>query len=269
MWTALEPYLGEPRRSLLHLRFLAALHRQALAGDHSDLARCYPSCGGIADPDQAWAAIQRGPLPEKVPATVQTNEVGRSAALLPGFFEIARRTSFPLRLLEIGCSAGLNLRQPLPDPIRVSERRGCDLSPIQPDDQGRLTLLSFVWPDQTERFHELDRAISDARTIPATLDQADAVDWTERQLAHPTPGVATVLFHSIMLMYLSDESRARFERILAAAGERATDGAPLAWLSMEPDPSVPEAAVDLGYWPGGERVRIATAGFHGRDVRLV
>jgi hypothetical protein len=269
LWIALEPYLAEPRRSLLHLRFLSALHRQALAGQHPELARCYPSCGGTADPEQAWKAIECGPLPEKIPPTVQTNEVGRSGALRPGFLEIARRTKLPLRLLEIGCSAGLNLRQPLPDPIVVKERRGCDLWPIEPDDQGRLTLLSYVWPDQTERFQELDRAIAMARDVPATLDQADAVDWTEQQLARPVAGVATVLFHSIMLMYLSDDSRARFEKILNAAGERATDEAPLAWLAMEPDASVPEAAVDLTFWPGGERVRIATAGFHGRNVSVV
>lgn len=269
MWVALEPYLAEPRRSLLHLRFLAALHRQALAGEHPELARCYPSCGGIADPEQALLAIQGGPLPDKIPPTVQTNEVGRSGALLPGFLELARRTKLPLRLLEIGCSAGLNLRQPLPEPIKIFGRRGCDLSPIELNDQGRLTLLSYVWPDQTERFQELDRAIATARDVPATLDQADAVDWTEEQLARPVPGVATVLFHSIMLMYLSDQSRARFERILSAAGLRATEEAPLAWLAMEPDPSVPEAAVDLTFWPSGKRVRIATAGFHGRNVSVL
>ncbi len=38
----------------------------------------------------------------------QTNEVRRSALLLPGFIEIARKTGLPLRLLEIGASAGLN-----------------------------------------------------------------------------------------------------------------------------------------------------------------
>jgi hypothetical protein len=78
-----------------------------------------------------------------------------------------------------------------------------------------------------------------------------------------------VLFHSIMLMYLSDAARERLSRILSEAGERATDEAPLAWLAMEPDASVPEAAVDLTFWPGGKRVRVATAGFHGRNVSVV
>jgi len=260
MWSALEPYIGEPRRSLLPLRFMAALHRRALAGQLPNLAKCYPSCGGVADAEQAWIALQRGPLPEKL--------VTRSFALLPGFLKIACRTSLPLRLLEIGCSAGLILRQPLPDPITTAERRGCDLAPIELDEAGRLTLLSFLWADQTERFQVLDGVIAAAREVPATLDQLDAVDWAEAQLARPVPGVATVLFHSIMLMYLSDAARERLTGIMTAAGERATEEAPLAWLSMEPDPSVPEAAVDLTYWPGGKRVRIATAGFHGKNVQL-
>jgi hypothetical protein len=38
----------------------------------------------------------------------QTNEVRRSAVLLPGFLTIAAETGLPLRILELGASAGLN-----------------------------------------------------------------------------------------------------------------------------------------------------------------
>ncbi len=38
----------------------------------------------------------------------QTNEVGRSGVLVGGFLQIAKETGLPLRLLEIGASAGLN-----------------------------------------------------------------------------------------------------------------------------------------------------------------
>ena len=38
----------------------------------------------------------------------QTNEVGRSGVLVGGFLQIAKDTGLPLRLLEIGASAGLN-----------------------------------------------------------------------------------------------------------------------------------------------------------------
>ena len=40
----------------------------------------------------------------------QTNEVGRSAALLGGLLVLVDRFQLPVRLFEIGCSAGLNLR---------------------------------------------------------------------------------------------------------------------------------------------------------------
>jgi hypothetical protein len=33
-----------------------------------------------------------------------------------------------------------------------AEREGCDLEPVDPTtDEGRLTLLSYVWPDQAAR----------------------------------------------------------------------------------------------------------------------
>jgi len=273
---ALEPYAGEPRRALTLLRFMAALHRRALTGSLPDLARCYPSCGGVADTDQAsggaadtdqaWTAIQaalsNGPI--ELPRTVQTNEVTRSCALVPGFLEIAKRTRLPLRLLEIGCSAGLNLRwdrfryeasggawgdpaSPVVFPnawdgdialdahIEVAERRGCDLAPVELDENGRLTLLSFVWPELKDRFVRLDRAIDIARQVPATLDACDAVTFLEQRLAEPAPGVATVLFHSIVWLYLSNESQQRIEAI----AERVPD---IALVTQRPvkDPARPD-----------------------------
>ncbi len=134
---------------------------------------------------------------------VQTNEVGRSRALLPGFLEVARHTGLPLRLLEIGASAGLNLRWDhfpfldVPPNVRVVERRGCDLNPIDPTlDENRPAMLCFIWPDQTERFQQLNEVIEIARRVPAPVDRSDAVPWLETHLANPHPEVATVVFHS-------------------------------------------------------------------------
>ena len=228
---------------------------------------------------------------------MQTNEVGRAALLAPGFALIARRGGRALRLLEVGSSAGLLLRwdrygyvaggqelgdprsrlifddawvEPAPDlsgPVVVAERRGCDIAPIDATtDDGRLTLLSFVWPDQLERFARLEAALSIAAEHPVTIDQADAGSWVEQALAQPASGLATVVFHSIVLQYLPPASRRRMRAALERAGAAATAEQPVAWLRMEP--ATPEAAdLRLTTWPGGAEEVLATAGYHGRDVR--
>ena len=199
-----EP-IDDPVGQATALRFLGGVHRLVLQGRAPGLAAFYPSVGGRFeegrdDPEAAFLAAVEEHCDELVEAMsrgVQTNEVGRCAALLVAFLHIARRFELPLRILEIGASAGLNLRwdhfryedgadgsafgdpgSPLRfvdmyrDPLAdlrgdavVVERRGCDRSPIDATtDDGRLTLESFVWPDQVERFTRMDRAIEVAAT---------------------------------------------------------------------------------------------------------
>jgi hypothetical protein len=235
-------------------------------------------------------------LRDDIALPVQTNEVARSAALLGGFLEVADRTRLPLQVLEIGTSAGLNLHfdqyryetdtqawgnPESPVHLRgiiqgdsfpwsvmagVVERRGCDASPLDPaSDRDRLLLTSFVWPDQTERFEALEAALDFARARPVEIEKADAGTWTERQLAHPVEGRATVVFHSLVMMYLSDDSRERMIAAIEEAGRRATATAPVAWLRMELGGD--EADVRLTLWPGGEDRLIAKAGYQGQAVR--
>src|SRR5262249_38169107 len=156
------------------------------------------------------------------------NEVGRSAALVPGFLTVAAATGLPLRLLEVGSSAGLNLRvdgywyeqrgaswgdpdsgvrfvdlwpdasPPLSVAGTIADRRGCDRDPIDATDpESTARLLSYVWPDQTDRFAMLRAALDVARRTPVTIDQVSVDDWLPAQLAEPVPGVATVVFHSV------------------------------------------------------------------------
>jgi hypothetical protein len=270
---ALEPHM--PRsRMLAPLLLLAAIHRMVLEGRLPRAARFYPSAGGHADVDALWPHFLEAVPLATLPACVQTNEVERSRALLPGFLEVAERTGLPLRLLEVGASAGLNLRWDhfpfldVPAGIRVVERRGCDLNPIDPGlDESRGALLAFVWPDQTDRLRLLAEAIDIARRVPAAIDRCDAVDWLGIHLADPRPGVATVVYHSVVLPYLTEERREHLQRVIEDAGSRATTDAPLAWLSMEP--GADQADVHLTIWPGGERRLIAEAGLHGRDVKVL
>lgn len=112
----LDDWRGAPVADALPMRLLGAVHRLVLDGDAPALAAFYPTVGGRVRWPDAWDAfrdvLERHALairPE-LDRQVQTNEVRRSAALLGGFLTVAAATGLPLRLLEIGCSAGLNLR---------------------------------------------------------------------------------------------------------------------------------------------------------------
>jgi hypothetical protein len=133
-----------------------------------------------------------------------------------------------------------------------------------------------VWPDQLERLQRLRGALEVARDTPATVDQADALRWLRERLARLRNGVVTVVFHSVVEMYLSEDDRRTLRDVILDAGRRATPEAPVAWLKMEhlagsaPDPAGPAGIgprnVQLTVWPGGEQRAIATASPHGPPV---
>ncbi len=295
----LAPLAGRPIGDAVLLRLLAAVHELVLGGVEPDLAAHYPSAGGTPGPavgERFVAAVgrHRAALEVMVERGVQTNEPGRSASLLGGFLELAA-LGHPLRVLEVGASAGLNLRfdryryeaggagwGPSASPLRfvdpwldrtpdlgasisVAERRGCDLAPIDPtSEDGRRRLRSLVWPDQPERRARLDAALAVAAEVPVAVDRAEAVGWVAEQLAGPRPGTTTVVVHSIVLQYLEPEARRRLLAELDAAGARATPDAPLAWLRMEPGGD--RAEVRLTTWPGGTTELLARSGYHGPPV---
>jgi len=290
----------DPRDSALALRLMGAAHRLVLEGEAPELALRYAASDG--DRRRTWEAFRAtlveraGRLRTLVEHPVQTNEVGRCAALLPGFLGLAARTGLPLRLLEVGASAGLNLRwagyryeaegfawgpadSPLPIAFdlsggempavaaTVAERAGCDAAPVDPrSEDGRLTLLSYLWPDQPARLERLRIALALAAEDPVEVERADAVEWARERLAEPVTGVATMVYHSIVMMYLSTGEREDFRQTIADAGARAGPEAPLAWLRMEPDGS--RAAIRMTTWPGGEDRLLARAGYHGSPVEL-
>lgn len=298
VWRVVEPYAGEPGTAVVATRFLAAVHRLVLSGRAPELAAFYPSAGGNRDPEEAWPVFRRTVERHEAACRAdtarpcQTNEVGRCAPLLCGFLAVRRATGLPLRLLELGASAGLNLRwdrfdygwwgdpaspvrlgtlfeaaPPGPRPrVAVSERAGCDREPIDPTtEDGALTLSALVWPWQTERMAVLRAAIEVARAVPATVDRADAADWLAERLARPRPGQATVVFHSVFLQYVAAPGRAALAALIRRAGAAASLDAPLAWLRMEPTPNTYETRLTL--WPGGREALVATSGPHGRATR--
>lgn len=267
---ALEPYEGDPPGSALPLRFAAALHRLVLTGRAPELAAHYPTVGGADDPRLAWPAVRR--VVERETAAVQeltgqpcqTNEVGRAVPLLVGLAEVARRTEGPLRLLEIGASAGLNLLfdryridglwgppdSPcrLPDPGvplgldggRIAERAGCDPAPLDPrDDEARLRLSASVWGDQVDRFDRLRGALEVAGVSPVPVERAGAAEWLTRLLdaGSTSEPVTTVVWHSIVRTYVDPDEWRHVEALTGRTG---------VWrLSYEPDPEPDPRGVPL------------------------
>jgi hypothetical protein len=154
-------------------------------------------------------------------------------------------------------------------PASVVERRGCDLNPIDAGDpDGRLTLLSFVWPDQTARFANLAGACDVAAAWPVSVDKDSADTWLAGLLSRVQDGVATVIFHSIMLQYVEPAARRRLLDTIASAGSAATAEAPIGWLRLEPAGNLAaDMEVRLTLWPGGKDRRLAVAHPHGTWVR--
>lgn len=300
-WEILRGHENDPRFSVLGLRLLGAVNRLVLTGREPALAEAYAD-GHVPEVwERLRDTLDRNALElrDSLEQPVQTNEVGRCAGLLFGFAAVAAETELPLRLLEVGASAGLNLRwdryryeadgfswgpedspvklgfelegtpaPTLPAGFEIAERHGCDATPIDPGtEEGRLTLLTYIWPDQVERIARMKAALQVAAELPVALDREPAATWTQRMLAEPAAGRATVVYHSIVSQYLSDTERAALFDGIRATGERASADAPLAWLRMEPVDD--RAALDLTFWPGGEERRLARVGYHGTPVELL
>ena len=259
-------YENAPNGAVLQLRLLAGVFRLVLTGRAEALRPFYPCLGGTAEPRDVWPVLRAviaehvTELHDALRIAPQTNEVGRSAALLVGLFDVATAAGTDrVRLLELGASAGLNLlvdryrmvgdgwaSGPEDSPLRledvarpaaiadlsVVDRRGCDLSPIDPASaEGRLMLTSFVWPDDVHRFRRLEAALEVvARYGAPPVDAAGASGWVAQQLSgHAEPGILTVVWNSITQQYWPRTEIEAVAELLTAHGAES----PLAQVSME------------------------------------
>jgi hypothetical protein len=293
---------GHPVLDNLPLRLLGAAHFLALSGDAPALAEFLPSTGGRYAAEPAWHALREvfersaDRIRLHLTEQVQTNEVRRCCALLGGFLALARAHPWPLQLLEIGASAGLNqcfeqyayrlgtqryghAHAPLTldcewrgaaldtrGELRVASRAGCDVAPIDLGDRmARLRLESFFWPDQTERLARLRAACDYTRRAGVRIERMPAGDWLARELAVPAARHTRVLFHSVMWMYVPEDERHRIHDLLNEAGARATQSAPLAWLRME-GVNYDHCEIRLRSWPGGEDQLLGRCHYHGAWV---
>jgi hypothetical protein len=190
--------------------------------------------------------------------TVQTNEVGRSALL--GLALTWTAPNSPIQLIDVGCSAGLNMlcdryrldygdhgatgpedssvhvdcrvsagSPPVaPELPPIADRIGIDLNPpslSDPDDA--RWLLACVWPG-TGRFQRAARAIELGKSNPPSVVQGDALETLPRLLAGLGDGQIVVL-NSWSFAYFSVEQRQAYVELLADVGRNR----PLVWLCMD------------------------------------
>ncbi|WP_156384301.1 DUF2332 domain-containing protein [Marmoricola sp. Leaf446] len=260
-----------PAGSALALRLLGSVHRLVLERRAGGLGVLYPSVGGtwdpVAGPEAVLGLLSEQPeaVREWLDRPPQTNEVGRSAALLGGLLHLDDALRLPVRLAELGSSAGLNLLadqyavgdasgpvhgppaavvrlergwagrplRPWPG-LRFVERLGCDPRPIDPrSTAGRLALTAYVWPDQVARLERLRGALAVAAavTAPEVRPQPAGAFVEDLRLRE---GTITVVWHSVVVQYLdAEEQRHVVDRVERLAAD-ATPASPLAHLTMEP-----------------------------------
>jgi hypothetical protein len=302
------PWAEATRETLLAdavaLRWLGAAHDLALSGEDVALASAWPQPGRPGDEAAAWGALgeamrARGPRFEDFMGhEPQTNEVRRSVCLLGGFLEAAHATGLPLRIFELGASAGLNQLWDrygyslgpggawgeadaglsidtdwrggpprLDAPVSVVARAACDRAPIDlTDAKARRRLRAYVWADQFDRLARLDRAVATALAAGVQVEALDALAFT-RTRVRPQPGALSVIYHSVFWQYLPRATREGLQAAIADIGAEATAAAPLAWLRMEPrPPDMATMEIRLTLWPGGEDRRLARCHPHGAWV---
>lgn len=312
----LAPWSDARNGDMVPLRVLGAAHRLVLERRAPALALWFPSVGGEAPVDGAGRAAcfaawvdalvdHRDRLPELLAGPPQTNDPGRSAVLLGGLQHVASAYRLPIRVHELGTSAGLLLRSdlvrvtfpggeagalsspvvledawvgdPLPPVARpeVVERVGCDRDPVDVGTvEGRLLLTSYVWPDQRDRLELLRGGLQLAAENPATVVRADVVDHLES--LELQEGSVLVLWNSSVWLYLDDDQRARADAAIEALGAQATATMPVVHLSREflgerLRRSFPLAARGWPHGPtgasAGQGVLLADSPPHGIPVR--
>jgi len=300
--TRLLAWPGDPMADALALRLCGGLHALVRAGRVPSLASLYPPAR--LPSEEALRAALASTLIERVAelgpwldGAPQTNEVGRSAVLMSGLLVVAGRFRLPLRLFELGASAGLNLQldrygydlggvaagdpgsalqlkpewqgAPPPEaPVWIAGRAGVDLNPVDPGAEGER-LLAYVWPDQPRRLAQLEAALDIAAEGAPRIEAGDAADWLESRLAlDPEPGVCRVVLHSVAFQYFPEEAQQRIKARLDEASARASDAAPLAWLRLEKLAEDEHFSLRLRTWPGEGRL-LAWSHPHGAWVDWV
>lgn len=303
---AILGWSGKPMADGLPLRCAAAFHALHLAGSEPALSPLYRGDRAAMQDAKALIAnaIKRhdGDLLHWLDTPPQTNESGRSANFMAAMLWLAER-GLPniFHLHEIGSSAGVNLMMdryrynlggtvagpenaamdinpqwqgdaaPNKD-IIIASAKGVDLTPLDLNDARQAARLkAYIWPENHDRFARMKAAIALAQTSPPNLAQGDAADFVEAEMAKPAiPATTRILMHSIVWVYLPDETQNRIIAAMEAAGAQASTDAPLAWIMLESSRYTLRHELKVRYWPDPEGHgwhKLGEAHAHGQWVK--
>lgn len=297
--------LQAPAQQRLPVLLFASVHWLLLADPTAPLARFYPNLplppepAGPAkvaaiDAFRTFCEERAVELAELLSSRqTQTNEIGRSALLLPTLAAIGEEVG-DLVHLDVGTSAGLNLLIPhydfvyepggalrsgsavtitcatrgdVPVPVArppIVAAIGVDTNPIDVGDPAQARWLeACVWPDQVERFERLRAAIDLANEVGVDVRRADAVDSIGDLVRQVGASGHPVVTTSWVLNYLTADARRQF---VAGLDQAAHDG-DFTWVVAESPALCPElpgmpaartgpkqpTAVVVVRWRGGRR----------------
>lgn len=288
--------------------FLGAVHHLLLSGIDHPLAHYYPSVvgdqalapSGVAAEFLSFCRQYKAEITKTLQTRlVQTNQVQRSLALRLGLSVIAQALPAPVHLIEVGTSAGLNLRfdrygyqvggqyfgdrsstvqiqaelygtKPLPNLSvlpEIASVQGVDLNPIDARDLDAVSWLeALVWPENRAQRALLAAALAVVAADPPPIKAGDAIDVLSEVGAQLPAGQPRVVFHAATRMHVPEERLGDFDAAIEALG----DNAPLWWLSVEGSnplpqrraaPALPGAGLLLRH-PDGSTQTIAVVNGH-------
>ena len=243
--------------------FFAAVHLLLLKGEHHQLAAFYPSLNNSSRHyDYVYPYFRSFVLEHMeeireimMTHSVQTNEVGRCAVLVPAFDLVAAQAKRqPLTMIEIGSSAGLTLlwdryhyrygeglecgdpnspvkircsprgevRPPIPGQLpKVASRSGIDLSPIDVSNPENVQWLrALVWPDNQKRARQLEPAIRLVEQAPPRIITGNALDLLPSLIDKIPEKAPLCIYHSFTLTLANREPREKLHSLLTKASKK-------------------------------------------------
>jgi hypothetical protein len=263
---ALRAIEAAPARKRHPRVILAALHDLALAGRAPALAAAYAASDGDAAASAAIDTLLGMTDSVVAIAARRRTRTQRDRTLrraVSGHCRGARRVGAnAVGLIDVGCSAGLNLNvdrvgitysngQSLGDPSspvqlsssivgdrpiptrampEVVARVGVDPDPVDVTDADDARWLrACLWPDQPDQLARLEAEMALAATAPPLLLQGDAVEVVPDALARVPTDALPVVTTTWALSQFPLERRLRFLHRL----DEAAAGRTVAWVSAE------------------------------------